>query len=133
MNIATRKYLRLIPAIYFMLLGTFFIVMELSHSGFSWYWFCIYAVLFLPILIPVRLVWITFGFVVSIIFGLFLLNGFAWLVQYLNGAYFKYPFDTFVIGFPFIIWTLLCALLIGYLGLKSEDNVLIRKKMADTL
>src|SRR5687767_13981860 len=106
MNIVTHKYLRLIPAIYFMLLGAFFIVMELSHNGLSLR-LCIYAVLFLPILIPVKLVWTTFGLILSFIFGLFLLNGFGWFIQYLNGAYFKYPFDTFVIGFPFVIWTLL--------------------------
>lgn len=128
MTIVTHKYLRLIPAIYFLLLGTFSIVMELSHNGLSWYWFCIYAILFLPILIPVRSVWIAFGLILSFIFGLILLNGFSWLVQYLNGAYFKYPFDTFVIGFPFIIWTLLCALSIGYVGLTAEQNVLLRIK-----
>ena len=100
MNIVTNKYLRLIPAIYFMLLGAFFIVMELLHNGLSLYVFCIYAVLFLPILIPVRLVWTMFGIVLSFIFGYLLLIGFGWSIQYLNGAYFKYPFDTFVIGFP---------------------------------
>ena len=126
MNTTARKYLRLIPAIYFMLLGSFSIVMEWSHNGFSLYWFSIYAVLFLPILIPVRLVWTTFGFVVSVIFGLFLLNGFGWFIQYLNGAHFKYPFDTFVFGFPFIIWSLLCAMSIGYIGLTSSDNILLR-------
>lgn len=128
MNISTHKHLQAIPAIYFMLLGTFFIVMELSHSGLSLYWFCMYAVLFLPILIPVKLVWTIFGITLSLIFGLLFLNQFVWFLQYVNGTYFKYPFDSFVVGFPFIIYTLLCALSFFYIGLTSEDNVLIRLK-----
>lgn len=129
MVIRTHKYLRLIPAIYFMLLGTFSIVMELSlHNGLSLYWGCIYVVLFLPILIPVKIVWTMFGLILSFVFGLILLNQFGWLIRYLNGAYFKYPFDTFVVGFPFIIWTLLCALSICYMGLTSKDNILLRIK-----
>ena len=126
MKIIAHTYLRLIPAIYFMLLGTFSIVMELLHNGLSLYWFCIYAVLFLPMLIPVKPVWTMFGLILSFVFALFLLNGFGWLIQYLNGAYFRYPFETFVLGFPFIIWTLLCAMSICYIGLTSEDSILLR-------
>ena len=126
MKEAKHKYLRLLPAIYFMLLGIFFIVMELLHSGFSLYWFCIYAALFLPVLIPIRPVWTLFGLIVSFIFSFLLLNQLGWLVQYLNGAYFKYPFDTFVVGFPFIIGTLLCGMALGYMGLASGENKLFR-------
>lgn len=128
MNIITHKHLRLIPATYFMLLGSFSIVMELSHNGFSSYWFCIYAILFLPVLVPVRLVWTMFGLVLSFIFGVLLLISFGWFIQYLNGGYFKYPFDTFVIGVPFIIWTLLCAMLLCCVGLTSKDKILLRIK-----
>lgn len=131
MNIASHKHLRLIPAVYFMLLGIFFIVMELSHNGFSFYWFGMYAFLFLPVLIPLKLVWTLFGLVLSFVFGLFLLNGFIWFTQYLNGAYFKYPFDTFFVGFPFIIWTLLCAMSICHVGLTARDNILLRIKKAE--
>ena len=126
MNIASRKYLRWIPAIYFMLLGIFFIVMEISHNGFSFSWFAMYTLLFLPVIIPLRFVWTIFGLVLSFVFGLFLVNGFIWFTQYLNGTYFKYPFDTFVVGFPFIIWTLLCAISICYVGVTARDNILLR-------
>ena len=128
MTILTRKYLRLIPAVYFLLLGAFFIVMEGLHNGLSLSEFCMYGFLFLPMLIPVRFVWTIFGIILSFVFGYFLLNGFSWLIQYLNGAYFKYPFDTFVIGFPFIIWTLLSAMALCWIGLTSEDNILLRIK-----
>ena len=128
MTILTRKYFRLLPAIYFMLLGAFFIVMEGLHKGLSLLEFCTYGFLFLPMLIPVRFVWTIVGIILSFVFGFFLLNGFSWLIQYLNGAYFKYPFDTFVIGFPFIIWTLFCAMSLCCIGLTSEDSVLLRVK-----
>lgn len=128
MKTTARKYLRLIPATYFMLLGIFAIVMELLNNGLTLHSFYIYAFLFLPILVPVKVVWITFGLILSFIFAVFLLNGFSWLIQYLNGAYFKYPFDTFVVGFPFIVWSLLCAMAICYAGLTSADNALLRIK-----
>ena len=124
MQLLSHMYLRLIPAIYFMLLGIFFIVTEWSHSGFSSYSFSLYAALLLPVLIPVKFVWILFGIITSLVFGLFLLNGLIWFVQYVNGVYFRYPFDTFTVGFPFIIWTLFCAMWIGYTGLVAKDNVL---------
>ena len=128
---AKHKYLRLITAIYFALLGTFCIVMELSHDGLSLFEFCIYAFLFMPLLVPFRLVRTMFGVIVSLIFAVLLLNGLGWFVQYLNGAYFKYPLDTFVVGFPFIGWTLLCGVLIGWIGLTGESNISLRIKRAE--
>ena len=128
MNLIARKYLRLIPALYFMLLGAFFIGMDLLHNKLSGRFLCAYAILFLPILIPIKHVWTIFGLIISLILGLILLQGLSWYIQYMNGVYMKYPFDTFVIGFPFITLTLLCALSIFYIGLKSEDNILLRKR-----
>lgn len=121
-----QKYLRLIPAIYFMLLAIFSIAMEVSYNQLSLIEFCLYVALLLPILIPVKIVWTLFGLILSFVAGLCLLNGFIWFIQYLNGSYFRYPFDTFAVGFPFILATLLCALSLCYTGLTSRDTFLLR-------
>jgi hypothetical protein len=126
MTLATRKYLRLLPAIYFVLLAIFSIAMEVSHNQLSLVEFCLYAAMLLPILIPVKIVWTLFGLILSFVAGLCLLNGFIWFIQYLNGSYFRYPFETFAIGFPFILTTLLCALSLCYTGLTSRHTFLLR-------
>ena len=127
MSMTTRSFIRFVPAVYFLFLGIVSMVMEFWSGGASpsLLRFCLYAMLFLPGLAPTKLVWTVLGMLGVVVFGILLMVGFGWLIQYLNGTYFRYPFDTFVVGLPFNTWNLSCALWMPYLGLTSKDSRII--------
>jgi len=112
------KYMALIPALFFAALGAaditgIVVTHELTIAGFLFN-----AILFIPLVLRNWRVYIASG-ILAILLALYgLLAIFVWYIKYLDGAHFRYLFDTFVIGPLFIFSILLSGLSLLYAGVK---------------
>lgn len=126
----TKKCLSAVPAVYFLSLAVFCIGMELYSQTLSWYWLWVYCILCLPAIIRNSFFWMIFGSVCSLIFVFLILAVWLWLLDFFNGRHFNDPLETFGVGFPFLIFSLLCSSFMIYVGLVPVGTILMKKEAA---
>jgi hypothetical protein len=109
-NLRLNKYLKLIPATYFMLLGVSMLLTDLfSKSGFTWKQFIF--MLFLSVPFFVRKVWVYLisGICYSIMFGYVFIAATVFLVRHLSGEPSHNTAVDYVRGLTFVTISLVCA------------------------
>ncbi len=117
------RYFRLIPAIYFGLIGIYDIGIDIWHHKLILFNLFIDVVLIIPLLINHRITHLVCG----ILFGILSLYGmfacFIFFVQYLQGKHFLYLFETLFVGPVFTSFSLLCALSLIYSCFPRSNNI----------
>lgn len=108
--VRNKKYVQLIPATYFMLLGVSMLVTDLfSKSGFAWKQFVFMLFLSVPFLIRKLWVYLISGICYSIVFGYVFIAATVFLVRHLSGEPFHNTAFDYIRVFTFIAISLACA------------------------
>lgn len=108
------------PPAYFTGLSVACTVMDILSGSFSWYWLCIYALLYTPLFIRSRYVSKAFGFISALVFSYLLFVVLVWFIQYLGGRHFEIPMQTFGVGFTFLTVSLLFSIALIYTSRSSS-------------
>ena len=109
-NLRLNKYVQLIPATYFMLIGMSMLLTDmLSKFGFTWKQFIF--MLFLSVPFFVRKVWVYLisGICYSVVLGYIFLAAFYFWVRHLSGVPTHNTAFDYLRVFTFVIISLVCA------------------------
>jgi hypothetical protein len=120
LNRIPRKYIALIPAAYFMLIGLISIIADLvSNDKLIWMEFAFYGLFMLPFILRNRIVYLITGTIFALLAGCISLELFSWYVDYLRGRSFSDPLATFGVGTLFATATIFCSLCLLYMALNK--------------
>ncbi len=112
-----KKYLHLFPSVWFMALGAIFFASSLADYHFSWFAFCIFLFLSVPLFIKKPGIYQTFGLIYFMLWVFLLVALTSDLVKYLDSNKQSANAATyFGFGYPFISFNIACACLLMYIG-----------------
>lgn len=110
------KYLWLIPAVSFALLGAYNIGADALDHKLTLAHFSFNAVFLFPLIVRHRLVNINCGILFAVLFTYIFFGLVYFFAKYLAGTPVREPFEMFAIGFPACIFFILCSCALVRLG-----------------
>lgn len=119
-----KKHLTLLPAFYFMALGTTNIIGDIFGHAFNLFDLFIFVMFSVPLFIKRRVIYQAFGTFYSVVWAYLLLALTSDYVHYASGRdHYQQPGVYFGVGYIFFTLSLACAILLIYIGAKKLKPV----------